>query len=407
MPKKAEHTVHIHEGEATLYSRVGSPHWQLRYKANGKWTRSTTKKTKLADAKREAMEIIVRARVLEREGLLVTSKRVTKVARLAIKRMQDELDSGNGKVTYKRYIQAINGYIIPLLGKHNIDKIDYATLADFDRQRKERMNHNRKEPIEPSQAVINTHNVAFNRIFDEALLRGFMTKVQVPHLENKGVTSDRRPSFLLKEYKTILNKFRDWITTARQGNELKVRITLYNYIMILANTGIRAGTESMNLKWQHLGYENVNGQNMLTMYVKGKTSGRTIYVPPLVAKCLTRIKDLDEDLRALSFDQLIDKKVDRYVFRHEKLSPDSAQSKYGRMFARFLSLEDVNLLKDKDSNTERTLYSLRHFYATKMIVRGAVTEIQLAKHMGTSTTMINKHYEHLKLRDVAHKFVGK
>lgn len=407
MPKKAEHTVHIHEGEATLYSRVGSPHWQLRYKANGKWTRSTTKKTKLADAKREAMEIIVRARVLEREGLLVTSKRVTKVARLAIKRMQDELDSGNGKVTYKRYIQAINGYIIPLLGKHNIDKIDYATLADFDRQRKERMNHNRKEPIEPSQAVINTHNVAFNRIFDEALLRGFMTKVQVPHLENKGVTSDRRPSFLLKEYKTILNKFRDWITTARQGNELKVRITLYNYIMILANTGIRAGTESMNLKWQHLGFENVNGQNMLTMYVKGKTSGRTIYVPPLVAKCLTRIKDLEEDLRALSFDQLIDKKVDRYVFRHEKLSPDSAQSKYGRMFARFLSLEDVNLLKDKDSDTERTLYSLRHFYATKMIVRGAVTEIQLAKHMGTSTTMINKHYEHLKLRDVAHKFVGK
>lgn len=407
MPKKAEHTVHIHEGEATLYLRVGSPHWQLRYKANGKWTRSTTKKTKLADAKREAMEIIVRARVLEREGLLVTSKRVTKVARLAIKRMQDELDSGNGKVTYKRYIQAINGYIIPLLGKHNIDKIDYATLADFDRQRKERMNHNRKEPIEPSQAVINTHNVAFNRIFDEALLRGFMTKVQVPHLENKGVTSDRRPSFLLKEYKTILNKFRDWITTARQGNELKVRITLYNYIMILANTGIRAGTESMNLKWQHLGFENVNGQNMLTMYVKGKTSGRTIYVPPLVAKCLTRIKDLDEDLRALSFDQIVNKKVDKLIFRHEKLSPDSAQSKYGRMFARFLSLENVNLLKDKDSNTERTLYSLRHFYATKMIVRGAVTEIQLAKHMGTSTTMINKHYEHLKLRDVAHKFVGK
>ncbi|WP_108646638.1 site-specific integrase [Polynucleobacter rarus] len=407
MPKKAEHTIHIHEGEATLYQRAGSPHWQLRYKANSKWTRSTTKKTKLADAKREAMEIIVRARVLEREGLLVTSKRVTTVARLAIKRMQAELDSGNGKVTYKRYIQAINGYIIPLLGSHNIDKIDYATLADFDRQRKERMNHNRKEPIEPSQAVINTHNVAFNRVFDEALLRGFMTKVQVPHLENKGVSSDRRPSFLLKEYKTILNKLRDWIQTARQGNEIKVRTTLYNYILILANTGIRAGTESMNLKWQHIGYENVNGQVMLTMYVKGKTSGRTIYVPTLVAKCLTRIKDLDEDLRKYSFEQLINKKVDKFVFRHEDLSPDSAQSKYGRMFARFLSLPNVNLLKDKDSNTERTLYSLRHFYATKMIVRGAVTEIQLAKHMGTSTTMINKHYEHLKLRDVAHKFVGK
>jgi hypothetical protein len=68
MPKKAEHTIHIYEGEAVLYQRVGSPHWQLRYKANGKWARATTKKTKLADAKSQAMEIIVRARVLEREA---------------------------------------------------------------------------------------------------------------------------------------------------------------------------------------------------------------------------------------------------------------------------------------------------------------------------------------------------
>ena len=418
MPKKAEHTVHVHEGEAVLYQRVGSPHWQLRYKANGKWARATTKKTKLTDAKREAMEIIVRARVLEREGLLVTSKRVTTVAKLAIKRMEDELNNNRGKVTYKRYIQAINGYIIPLLGKHNIDKIDYATLTVFDRQRKEKMNESiiaynlknkdkQKNLIEPSQAVINTHNVAFNRVFDEALTRGFMTKAQVPHLENKGVSSDRRPSFLLKEYKTILNKFRAWINLARQGNELKVRTTLYNYIMILANTGIRAGTESMNLKWQHIGFENVNGQLMLTMYVKGKTKGRTIYAPSAVARYLSRIKDLDKDLKEFSFEQLINKKIDKFVFRDKKISADSAQSKYGRMFARFLSLENVNLLKDKDTNTERTLYSLRHFYATKMIIKGEVTEIQLAKHMGTSTTMINKHYEHLRLRDVAYKFVGK
>jgi len=140
MPQKADHTVHIHEGEAILFQRPNSPHWQLRYKANGKWTRATTKKSKLDEAKREAMEIIVRARVLEKEGLLVTSKRVTTVAKLAIKRMEDELSNNRGKVTYKRYIQAINGYIIPLLGHHNIDKIDFATLAVFERQRKERMN---------------------------------------------------------------------------------------------------------------------------------------------------------------------------------------------------------------------------------------------------------------------------
>ena len=408
MPQKVKHTVHIHEKQAILYKRASSPHWQLRYKANGKWTRTTTKIEKLADAKREAMEIIVRARVLEKEGILVTSKKLKTVAQLAIKRMDEQLQHGHGKVTYKRYIQVINSYVIPLLGKYNIDKIDYAILATYEQERKTKMNEKRTVAINPSQAVINMHNVALNRVFDEGLIRGFITKSQLPHLENKGLVSNRRPSFLLKEYKTILVKMRSWIKQARQGNELMVRTVLYNYVLILANTGIRAGTEAMNMKWQHIGFEDVNGQRMLTLYVKGKTQkGRTIYVPSAVARFLDRIKQLDKDLKQFTFEELINKRMDRYVFRDENTTDENAQTRYGKVFSRFLQLENVNLLKDKDSDTERTLYSLRHFYATKMIVKGEVTETQLAKHMGTSPAMINKHYEHLKLRDVAYKFVGK
>ena len=115
MPQKANHTVHIHEKQAILYKREGTQHWQLRYKANGKWVRTTTKKEKLADAKSEAMEIIVRARVLEKEGTLVVSKKLKTVAQLAIKRMEEQLHNEQGKVTYKRYIQVINSYLIPLL----------------------------------------------------------------------------------------------------------------------------------------------------------------------------------------------------------------------------------------------------------------------------------------------------
>lgn len=401
MPPKANHTVHIHEGLATLYKRLGTPHWQLRYKANGKWARATTKQTKLADAKREAMEIIVRARVLEKEGLLVTSKRVTTVAKLAIRRMEDELDSGNGKVTYKRYIQAINGYVIPLLGKHNIDKIDYKTLAVFNQERKLRMNQNRTVPIDPSQTVINTHNVALNRVFDEALIRGFMTKSQVPHLENKGVSSDRRPSFTANEYIKIYTNFETWTKTARKGNETLLRNVLANYILILANTGIRAGTEAMNLKWQHIAIEDVKGQKMLTLYVNGKTNPRKIYVPASVAKYLNRIKEQYEDIKDMPFFELIDKKLNKYVFR---IDDKDATTKLGKVFSRYLT--SIDLLIDKETEQARTLYSLRHFYATKMLIKGEVSSEWLAEHMGTSPTMIKKHYGHLNLRDIAVKFTG-
>jgi site-specific recombinase XerD len=400
MPKKAEHTIHIHEGEAVLYQRVGSPHWQLRYKANGKWARATTKKTKLADAKSEAMEIIVRARVLEKEGLLVTSKRVTTVAKLAIKRMEAELDSGNGKVTYKRYIQAINGYVIPLLGRHNVDKIDYNVLAIYSNERKQLMNQNRTVAIEPSQSVINTHNVALNRVFDEALIRGFMTKSQVPHLENRGVSSDRRPTFTAKEYIKIYTNFETWTNSARKGNETLLRNVLANYILILANTGIRAGTEAMNLKWQHISIEDVKGQRMVTVYVSGKANPRKIYVPASVAKYLNRIKEQYEDIKDLTFYDLIDKKLNKYVFR---IKDKDATTKLGKVFARYLT--SLDLLIDKETEQARTLYSLRHFYATKMLIKGISGDL-LAEHMGTSATMIKKHYGHLNLRDIATKFTG-
>ncbi len=45
MPQKSTETVHILEGQATLFRRPGTPHWHIRYKANGKWERTTTKET--------------------------------------------------------------------------------------------------------------------------------------------------------------------------------------------------------------------------------------------------------------------------------------------------------------------------------------------------------------------------
>jgi hypothetical protein len=58
MPQKAPHTVHILEGEATLYKRDSSPHWQLRYKSYNKWLRTTTKCESLNDAKAKLLMVM-------------------------------------------------------------------------------------------------------------------------------------------------------------------------------------------------------------------------------------------------------------------------------------------------------------------------------------------------------------
>ena len=55
MPQKVDHTVHILEGKATLSLRKTSPHWQVRYKVDNKWHRTTTKQDDLELAKMEGL----------------------------------------------------------------------------------------------------------------------------------------------------------------------------------------------------------------------------------------------------------------------------------------------------------------------------------------------------------------
>jgi len=42
MPQKSDDTVHILEGQATLFKRPMSPIWHVRFKVHGKWERQTS-----------------------------------------------------------------------------------------------------------------------------------------------------------------------------------------------------------------------------------------------------------------------------------------------------------------------------------------------------------------------------
>jgi integrase len=395
MPQKADHTHHILEGKAILYQRSGTPHWQVRYKVGGKWLRATTKQEKLNDAKSAAVELITNAWFREKNDLPVINKRFKAVANLAIKRMVDLNNSGNGKPTYKQYIHVINKYLIEFFGKFNIDKIDHGALERFNSWRIIELGH------KPSQSTINTHNSALNRVFDEALMRGFITKAQVPHLENRGVSSDRRPDFTEEEYRELYKIMRPWVRSAREGQEKRTRSLLQDYVLILANTGMRAGTEAMNLKWKHLSFVKQDGKEYLTLNITGKTGHREIQVRHRVARYFERIQERDPSINQMTFEELIKKGPDKYIFR---INNKDATTRLGRVFGRLL--EESGLLIDKRTNKERTLYSLRHFYATRMLTRTDVTPYQLAEHMGTSVGMIEKYYGHLNLRKVADKFAG-
>ena len=75
-----------------------------------------------------------------------------------------------------------------------------------------------------------------NRVFDEAVQRGYLTVGKVPVLANNGGAGGRRPDFSVEDYRTMIRKFPAWIEAGKAGKSRDMRYLLRDYVLILANT---------------------------------------------------------------------------------------------------------------------------------------------------------------------------
>lgn len=395
MPLKSESTVHILEGKATLYKRQHSPLWYVRFKVQGKWVKASTKAEELKAAKSNAVELVTNAWFREKNELPIISKRFGQVASLAIKRMEDLEKIGEYKKTYKTYVQAINRYLIPFFKNHNVDRIDNALLQEFNQWRIQQMNR------QPSKSVLNNHNSALNRVFDEAVERGYMTKTQVPLLKNYGKDSERRPDITIEDYTKLYRGMRKWVKNARQGNEKRLREVLREYVLVIANVGFRPGTEGMNLKWHNIYFYDQDGKQYLALWVDGKTQAHEMTARHSAVRYLDRLRQLRPEWQKGTFEEFLNRRLDDYVFR---VDGKDMTTTFGRMFKRLM--DSLGLLIDPRTGKERTLYSLRHMYATHVLTKRRMSIEELAEHMNTSVMMIQRHYNHIILRKAAGRIAG-
>ena len=398
MPDLASTSVQILDGAVTLTQRKRSSAWQARYKIGCNWLRTTTKQKDLEKAKKVAQDMYLRATYRSEEGLPVISKRFKAVATIARQRLKTELEAGSGKKVYKDYITAIDTYLIPFFGQHNIAGVDFKLMKDFADWRKQQMGR------EPKASTINTHNSALNRVFEVGLEHNYLSKSQIPLLINKGQDSERRPDFTVEEYRQLFHFMPQWIMQGKDGKSRWMRHLLRDYVLILANTGIRHGTESYGLKWKHISFHTGrNGRRYYMLNVDGKTGKRELIARNNVGVYLQRIHSRSEDkaIMGIPFEQLIAEGHNKYVF----CLPDGKQTtSLGQTFE--ILLKDCGLLVDRRTEQNRTLYSLRHTYATLALLYARMDIHTLAIQMGTSIQMIEKHYSHLTPRMRAEQLAG-
>jgi hypothetical protein len=177
---------------------------------------------------------------------------------------------------------------------------------------------------------------------------------------------------------------------------------LRDYILILANTGMRHGTEAENLCWKHISLFEDKGLKYLEMSVTGKTGRRDIICRAGTINYLKRIQSRCPDIADMSFEQLIKSKLDVPVFR---LPDGTASANLRQTFKIFM--KDTGLLTCPRTGQDRTLYSLRHTYATFSLLNDGMEVHTLAVQMGTSILMIERHYSHLTPRLKKEMLTGK
>jgi integrase len=362
--------------------RAGSNNWYARLTLpNKKRLVKSTNTADLKEAKEVALRLYYETEARIKNKLPATTRKFKDVAEHALRRMNDELAQGVGKQAYKDYIQATRRWLIPFFGSTDISKIDLLALKNFDAWRTQKMNKT------PAQSTINNHNAALNRILDEAELNGWITKALRPTLLNKGLKTESRGSFTVQEYRTIFTALRSFHKSTAHPKAAATRETLRNYVLFLANTGIRHGTEAIGLRWRNIEWYYKGGEKFLAVNVDGKTKNRQTIARDRVMLYLFRQSKLNPRLQFDSLDELIDAKSEEFVFTTRLGKPVTVHN----LNSAFNALLDELNLKTGADDKERTLYSWRHFYATEDLARGMSTH-NLSKQLGNSTAMVDKYY---------------
>ncbi len=374
--------------KVVLFQRRKSPIWQARMKigkgVNG-WKRFSTGCIDIDEAGKIACERFIRHQMKVELGLSPDSRTFKHCAKIAEKEMRTTLDSGSGKVIYEDYIRTLHKYLIPFFGRRIIDTIDYGLLVDFDEYRIKKLGR------VPSRSTVANHNATLHRVFNVAVRNKWMKQESIPSLKNEGRKIGKqevRPYFNDDELKKLLKFLKKFRGTGRKEITQQIRTLLYDYVVLIAYTGIRPGTEADYIKFSDIGYfTNKNGKKYLTIRVCGKTGERVVVADKKVKRSIENIigrhHGLDPDESVSPFDNNV------YIFELE--STGKLPKDLGRAFKK--ALEGCGLLYNKHGKV-RTLYSLRHSFASRIIINNETNIHMLARHMGTSVALIEKHYSH-------------
>ena len=235
----------------------------------------------------------------------------------------------------------------------------------------------------PAISTLRNERTILNQIFRFAKREGYIS--DTPTITLPTLRQNSRPDIPDKEWRKLYTYLRRYVKEAQDKRRYRERFYLQNYILILANSGIRVG-EARRLRWRDVSStKTLSGQKRLIFTVRGKTGEREVV-------CMEHVEGYIDRLKKLRSEEVKKLNPDEPIFCH----PDGkAIGSFKKGFEQVL--DEAGVLYGSDGK-KRVPYSLRHTYATMRISEG-VSVFQLAANMGTSVEMIENFYGKKRMRD--------
>jgi len=385
LPTANAQVIHLRDGEVVLYRRSRSLLYQCRYKlADGTWYRQSTRKASVEHAVAVACDLYDEARYRQRLGLAHQTHTFAQIAAVALVELRVKIDASTGRTAYSDYVGCIEKYFLPYFKDKRLEELTHTNIVEFELWRDRQMRR------KPKASTLMNFASAWNKLLAVAVSRGYISeRVPVPKLTTRGEKGTTRPAFSEEEITQLLSFMETWQYKGLRDVEKEIRPLLRDYIEMLLLTGMRHGTEAMGICWKHVEWHTDKGVRYLRIWVDGKTGGRWLIAKHRAVDVLRRLHARQTDLKHISFEDMFAERVPHLLFRFTNgYQPPSMNGTFRRL------MRDTGLLKNTEGQT-RTLYSLRHTYATFELLRHSTDIHTLSKQMGNSAAMIEKHYSKL------------
>ena len=426
-----EHRELLEDGKVLLYTRNGI--FQARvYRGDRRYISRTLKTVKLEEARRLARRFFYEIEIKRDEGLplqtrtfaLVINEYTMLREREYERSKMSKVNDSTKEVTsiyMLRQIKRVSKFWLEYCGKKEVDKIDNSVLKDYISWRKEYY-HKLPERLRPKNYSINPADKTLEwestyakTVLKYAKERGYLGNKPLPDYRYKAERRIVRPTFTVPEYKKLYTRMRKWIKETDNESWRYTRELLRDYVLILANSGMRVG-EANNLKeGDVVEFKDELGRKNYLFNVQGKTGKRTVIPRANAVRYVERNIKRNEEWTARQAALSLDKKpssneqvkipANRRKVGSVRTSGIDKSKSTGLWFFRMADgeqvitlidqfralLDSIGLSKNRDG-LAYTLYSLRHFYAVEMLRKGKVGVFDIARNMGTSVQIIEQYY---------------